>query len=329
MTLDIPLAALKRPLAGALAVTLTACSSMPQLDMQRLKDIKLPGVTAKPSKTAPAPAEPLAPLGERDEIINAVTEDNQFVRFNAGTPGQLLATRPLTGLRSGEQVVSMDYRVAKGQLFALTSQGRLLRLDPETGAVTPVGTDNERLELPADMEPGMDFNPTVDRIRLVGSQGLNMRLHPDTGARVDGDAQAPGLQPDGALIYVAGDLLERTKPYIVATAYTYNKSNEKLTTNYVIDAGVGYLAIQGSMEHAAVVVSPNTGRLQAVGSLGIERFDRASFDIADLNNAAYLATSRKSDRASRFYDVDLNTGQARLIGTIGAGKPVRAMAIEP
>ena len=56
-----------------------------------------------------------------------------------------------------------------------------------SGVVLPAGAT----------EWGFDFNPTVDRIRVVNDRGANLRLHPDTGAQVDGNADQPGLQPDG------------------------------------------------------------------------------------------------------------------------------------
>ncbi len=308
--------------AIALACGLAACSSMPQLDMARIKSIELPGLKPKPS------TEPLAPLGERNEVISAVTDDNVLVHFNAGTPGQIAGSVPISGLKAGEQILAMDYRVAKGQLYALSSAGRLLRIDIDTGAISPIG-EGIALSPGADPDPGFDFNPTVDRIRVVDGEGLNLRLHPDTGARIDGDPKREGMQPDGTLLYRPGDLLSGSKPRIVASAYTYNRTNEKITTNYVIDAGTGYLAVQGSTENAASAISPNSGLLQAVGPLTIERFDHAAFDIADPGNAAFLATTRQGSSGSRLHEVDLGSGQARLIGTIGTGRPVRAIAIEP
>jgi Domain of unknown function (DUF4394) len=183
--------------------------------------------------------------------------------------------------------------------------------------------------LPSSDAWGFDFNPTVDRIRVVSGAGHNLRLHPDTGAQVDGQADTPGVQADGALSYTSGDLLEGVKPRIVAAGYTYNKVNDKITTNYAVDAGAGYLAIQGSLEGAATVVSPNTGRLQAVGPLLIERFDDASFDICDLNNNAYLSTTRRGTPGTKLYELNLGSGQARLIGAVGGNLTLKGLTVVP
>ena len=97
-------------------------------------------------------------------------------------------------------------------------------------------------------------------------------------------------------------------PGIVAAGYTYNKTNDKLTTNYALDGRLGTLVHQGSKEGVQPMVSPNTGRLFAVGSLGLGSFERATLDISDLNNTAYAAITQ-SGKAS-WYRIDLETGRA-------------------
>lgn len=269
-----------------------------------------------------APPEPLA-----KETIHAVTADNRLIRFNAGQPQKLLANVAVTGLQPGETLLGIDYRVARGQLYGLGSGPRLYRIDAATGVATAIG---EPLAVPLDgSEFGVDFNPTVDRIRVVSERGQNLRLHPDTGAVVDGNATLPGLQTDGPLAYDATDVNAGKKPQVVAAGYTYNKQDEKLTTNYAIDAATGSLVHQGSKEGVQPVVSPNTGRLFTVGSLKTAPFERAAFDISDLSNTAYAALTGSERKSSRWVRVDLATGAATAIGTIGGGKAVTGVAIEP
>ena len=269
--------------------------------------------------------EPIGPA--RKETAYAVTVSNQLIAFNAGQPQLILSKQALTGLQAGESVVGIDYRVARGQLYALSSAGRLLRIDTQQAAVQPIG---QPIDVVAGSAPlGFDFNPTVDRIRVVDPSGRNLRLHPDTGAVVDSDPQAAGTQADGRLAYEPGDAAAGRQPHIVAAAYTYNKVNEKLTTNYAIDALQGTLVMQGTREGATPAVSPNTGRLTTVGKLGVPAFSNASLDIADLSNAAFLATDSQGDRESRWYGVDLVTGKATYIGSIRTGEVVRGIAIEP
>jgi hypothetical protein len=261
------------------------------------------------------------------ETLYVVNDANRLIAINGGRPGVPLSDRALAGLQPGERVLGIDYRVARGQLFALGSSGLLYRIDTATASASPVGG-----VIAAPLrgnEYGFDFNPSVDRIRVVSDAGLNLRLHPETGAVVDADPAAAGLQLDGPLAWAGTDRSAGRPAAIVAAAYTYNKDDEKLTTNYAIDAANGLLVIQGSKEGATPAVSPNTGRLTTVGPLRAGAFERASFDIADVSNAAYAALTRSFGRESVLYRIDLATGAATRIGTIAGGRAVAGIAIEP
>lgn len=271
-----------------------------------------------------SPAEPVGAPAR--ETIHAVTASGQLLSFNAGQPQKILSKKALGGLRAGERIVGIDYRVAKGQLFGLGASGQLYRIDATTAIATPVGAP---VALPAGGEYGFDFNPTVDRIRVVTDSGFNLRLHPDTGALVDGDPNQPGVQFDGKLAYDTTDRMAGQTPRIVAAAYTYNKDNEKITTNFALDGASGMLVHQGAKEGATPTVSPNSGRLWSVGSLGIGAFQHASFDISDVSNSAYAGITTADGKATRWYRVDLASGKASFIGTVGGGEPLTGSAIEP
>jgi hypothetical protein len=281
-----------------------------------LTALALAGCATTPNETVGPPAK---------EFIDAVSTSNQLVRFNAGQPQKLLSSRPLTGLAAGDTLIGVDYRVAKGQLFGLGTSGQLYRIDTRTAAASPVGAPTA-LPREGATEWGFDFNPTVDRIRVVNDAGFNLRLHPDTGALVDGDPNQPGVQFDGRLAYDAADANAGKAPGIVAAGYTYNKDNDKITTNYALDGRLGLLVHQGSKEGAQPVVSPNTGRLYTVGSLGIGSFQRATLDISDVSNTAYSAVT--TGQKSVWYRIDLATGRATRIGTV-AGEALVGAAIEP
>lgn len=279
------------------------------------------------------PAEPVNP--PRKEIFYAVTASNQLIAFNAGQPQKILSKKPLTGLQGGEEILGVDYRVAKGVLFALgrsaagsAAEARLYTIDTGSGKATQVGSGTLAVKLQGD-EFGFDFNPTVDRIRVAGNSGQNMRLHPDTGAVVDSNPNEAGIQIDGKLAYAANDANAGKVPSVVAAGYTYNKVNDKITTNYAIDAATESLVTQGTKEGVTPAVSPNTGQLFTVGKLGTGAFARAAFDIADTTGAAFIALTQANGKSSRFYMVNLDTGAATFMGTIGGGEPVRGMSFEP
>jgi hypothetical protein len=280
------------------------------------------------SACSTTPPEAIGPPA-KEEIV-AVSAGNQLLRFNAGQPQTVRERKQLLGLRSGERILGIDYRVARGELYALGAvgtAGQLYKIDVAQARATPVGSG---VALPGEAsEWGFDFNPTVDRIRVVNVNGLNMRLHPDTGAQVDGNPDQPGLQPDGTLAYDAADVNAGKAPAIVAAGYTYNKTNDKITTNYALDGALGTLVHQGTKEGVAPMVSPNTGRLFTVGSLGIGPFAHATLDVSDLSNTAYSGIHQAGAKATRWYRVDLATGRATFIGTVGGGEPLVGAAIEP
>lgn len=290
----------RHPLTIALTLSLGACSSL-------------------------APPEPVGPPA-REEIV-AVSVSNQLLRFNAGQPQQLRDRRPLAGLAAGETLLGIDYRVARGELYALGATGQLYRIDVAAAKATAIGTP---VALPtASPEWGFDFNPTVDRIRVVNAAGWNLRLHPDTGALVDSDPNTTGLQFDGRLAYDAGDVNAGKAANVVAAGYSYNKLNDRITTNYALDGAAGLLLHQGTKEGVAPLVSPNTGRLYTVGSLGIGAFNHATFDISDITPTAYAGVRTAGAKATRWHRVDLTTGRATFIGTVGGGETLVGAAIEP
>ena len=263
---------------------------------------------------------------DRAEKAVAVTASNKLLKFNAGRPGRILSTLNITGLQAGETLLGIDYRVSKDQLYALGSSGRLYTVNEDTAVSSDVGMPFAvRLE---GTQFGFDFNPVVDRIRVISNTGQNLRLHPDTGAVVDSNPTLDGVQTDSKLTYAAGDVNFGKAPVAVGAAYSYNKADTKITTNFALDAATGALITQGSREGVVPAVSPNTGQLFTVGNLGIA-FSTAAFDIQALSDVAFAALNSDAATASRWVTIDLKTGSAKSLGTIGGGERVVGIALEP
>lgn len=249
----------------------------------------------------------------RPETVWAVTETAELLQFNAGQPRRVLRRLPLQGLAEGDRLVGIDFRVARGVLYALSRQGRLYTLDTRTGRLSavadaaPVVLQGERF--------GFDFNPAADRIRVVSDAGQNLRLHPDTGAVAATDPALHWAVPGLAV------------PLVAAAGYTYHQTDDRLTTNYAIELRSGTLLMQGSREGVQPVVSPNTGQLRAVGGLGTGPLEDAALDIADIGNTA-LAALRSGGR-TRLHLLDLGSGRATPLGTVGDGGALWGLAIEP
>jgi hypothetical protein len=263
----------------------------------------------------------------KEELV-AVTASQHLVRFMASFPERLTLRQRLTGLPEGETVADVDYRVARGVLYGATNLGRVVTIDPWTAKVSIVSTSTPTISW-GGQRAGIDFNPAVDRIRVVTSGGMNLRMHPDTGKLIDSNPNEGGVQIDKGLAYVAGDVNAGKSPEVTGVAYTYNKDNEKITTLFGIDRAQGALVRHGSVEGEQPFVSPDTGELRTVGALGLGTLIDVSMDISDLRYLALAAVRTKNEPRSVLYDVDLRSAQTRRLGLIGDGEPVLGVAIAP
>jgi Domain of unknown function (DUF4394) len=170
-------------------------------------------------------------------------------------------------------------RPATGQLYALGSTSRLYTINMSSGAAAAVGTAPFTTLL-SGSSFGFDFNPTVDRIRVVSNTGQNLRLDPNTG-----------------LIAVVDGTLNPGTPAVSAAAYTNNFAGATTTSLYVIDVNTDKLYIQNP---------PNNGTLVEVGSLGINITADNGFDIGGRSGKAYGVFSIGS--LTKLYTLDLATG---------------------
>jgi hypothetical protein len=229
----------------------------------------------------------------------AVDQVNNLYHFHVAAPGVLLGVVAITGLDPGEDILAIDFRPATGQLYGLGSNSQLYVINLVTGAASPVG-GNFTPAL-SGTAFGFDFNPTVDRIRVVSNTEQNLRLNPDTGQVAGSDV---AINPAGSL---------------VASAYTNNFAGAVTTVLYGIDSGTDQLVIQNP---------PNDGTVTPVGSLGVDTTELSAFDIAPGTGLAYAALTPPASGVSSLYTINLSTGAATLGGAIfGFGTPVRGMAI--
>jgi hypothetical protein len=257
----------------------------------------------------------------------ALSTTNDLLRFDTSNPGEVTSTRKVTNLRPGESILAIDARPATGQLYGLGSSSRLYRINPSTGAATQVG-DAFAFPLAGDSFD-LDFNPTVDRIRVVSNADQNFRLNPDTGAVVDGDMATDGIQPDGDLAFDAGDPGAGADPLVVGAAYGSNFPGATTTTLYAIDSAANALLTQGSPGGSPT--SPNTGALFTVGSLGIDVTKRLGFDIVTANgtDSGFAVFQVAGEVRPSLYSVNLTTGAAAPVARIGARQRIADVAILP
>jgi len=256
--------------------------------------------------------------------VTGLTVNDRLVTFVANDPGRLLSEVKVTGVEGDLQ--SVDFRPATGGLYGISSSSdgaRLYLIDPATGSASRVGTTVFAIG----GNLAMDFNPAVDRIRLVSDDGTNLRLNPNNGALA---------ATDGDLAYVAGDRNEGATPRIGSVAYTNNQTAATNgTTLFDIDAALGQLAKQDP---------PNDGGLQSVGAIPQgTKSQFTGFDIyqreAARGGQTWAFVSLFDKGRTTFYEIDLATGKARFFaanpadpasGTVIGGRPhVTDIALKP
>ncbi|MBA2258020.1 MAG: DUF4394 domain-containing protein [Acidobacteria bacterium] len=248
--------------------------------------------------------------------IFGVTTSDRLVFFNSANPCAVSTPRKIEGLQVGEQILGIDFRPATGVLYALGSSSRIYTIDLTTAVATPVGAApfSPALEGTAF---GFDFNPVVDRIRIVSNTGQNLRVHPETGVVI----------VDGRLAYASGDANFGVPPTVAGAAYTNpDRDIATGTTLYDIDVDLHVLATQNPA---------NSGTLQTVGALGVRTNDLLGFDIASVNmlNVGYAAMKLGGGGRGRecgnstLVQIDLATGRVTELGGIGTAQPITGIAV--
>ena len=249
--------------------------------------------------------------------------NDHLVSFSAATPGTLLSDIQLTGLRVGESLVGIDFRPATGQLYAVGSDlstDRVVSINPTTGVVTSVGGTTPSTP---DIFFGTDFNPVVDRLRVVGDADTNRRLNPNDGTLAGTDT---------TLAYAAGDPGFGRNPAVVHIAYDRNNAGGTLTTLFGIDSGTqgGVRTASSSLVRIGGVdgtPSPNGGQLFTVGALGPNVTNFGGFDIQGGSNTAY-AVLRLSG-VSTLFTVNLTTGAVTAVGPVSGTPAIDGIAVSP
>jgi hypothetical protein len=250
-----------------------------------------------------AVAPPPAP---EEADVYGVTDANVLVRFSTLNPALLTTIAPVTGLQESETIVGIDFRPADLVLYGLGSTSRLYTIDTDTGVATEVAELSAGV---AGASFGVDFNPVADRMRVVSEVDENLRINPADAV----------VTVDVNLTYVAADPHAGEGPTVVAAGYTNNFLGAATTSLYVIDAGFDTLAFQDP---------PNNGTLGTIGALGFDSGTRSALDIVGSENSAFAALTPDAG-ATNFCSVDLDTGQATLIGPVGNAVALRAMAVLP
>lgn len=233
-----------------------------------------------------------------------VTTTNRLIAFNTASPGIIIRNVPITNLQPGETILGVDIRPANKLLYGLGSSNQLYIINHVSGAAIRIGAPFTPALQGTSF--GFDFNPTVDRIRVVSNTGQNLRLHPDTVA----------VTVDGSLAYAPADANAGTPARVVAVGYTNPDTNPATgTTLFDIDAGLDLGAIQNP---------PNNGTLNTAIRFGVDTTDHVSLDF-DTAGTAFIAAQLAGGTTSSLFQ--FVGGQGRFVGVIGGGELVTAFTV--
>ena len=256
------------------------------------------------------------------EMIFAINDSNQLFSFDSATPGITTTPTTVTGVTAGFLLRAIDFRPATGQLYAVgtssTTTGQVFVIDTVNNTATPFGvvitlTGNTSTRI------SIDWNPVVDRLRIVTASDQNYRFNPNDML----------LTTDSSLMYAAGDPgggppLGPTANQITAAAYTNNFAGATSTTLYAWDSTYDRLVTIGSVGGSPN--NPNDGMLFTVNSASGPPPSTVSFGLGmdiSISGVAYLNfddfNSDGTPDPEHLGIVDLATGEVTDLGQIGTG----------
>ena len=280
-----------------------------------------PPATTPPATTPPTTPGPVTITGLTDFRS---TKPNTLVNFAAATPNTVVEV-PITGLTAGDTVVGIDVRPSNGLMYAFaratTADGpvgaaSIYVINPATGVVsgrvlvTGVTFDGAT-------SVSVDFNPVVDRMRVITFFGQSVAINVADGAAV-ANTSVQGTTFAAAVAY--------TNSAVTATA-------PASTVLYRID-NQGTTAAPDDL----TIVTPGTGAVAAVGPVGRDLVDVQAFDIGGATNQNALAALRTSATGPHtLYRVNLTTGATAVFNATAAlsliggttGIPLVDIAIRP
>ncbi len=251
------------------------------------------------------------------QTVFGITTDDKLVSFQANLPATVTTPVTITGLSAGHIIVGGDFRPATGQYFILSRKAsadstQLYTLNTVTGAATKVGTGSLAL---GSNQVGFDFNPAVDRIRVVSATGKNFRISPATGTGAT----------DGALAYATGDVNFGKPARVGSIAYTNSFIGTTGTMLFDYDDSLNVLSLQSPPNAGGLVTRGNTGLKQNYTNDITSDMDIA-YNTANGANTAYLMVNGGTSSKDTLYTINISTGAVTVVGALG--DPVNGIALK-
>jgi hypothetical protein len=247
-------------------------------------------------------------------VVYALTADAHLVSFKATSPGTLDTDVAITGLDGSESAVGIDFRPSNGQLYALTSAGRLYTLNPTTGVASggvtlsanPLDATSPYAGL-SGAHFAIDFGSVDDVLRVQSDTGQNLRVNlADNTVITDGTPNVNG-----------------TPAQVFGTAFSNPYAGASSSTHYALDLASNSLVRQTSISGSMTSI----GTLSVGGTPGSFQLE-GGFDIAGGENGlAVVALLPTGATQSTLYRMSLGNGSLTSMGTVGSSAAIRDIAV--
>ncbi len=223
-------------------------------------------------------------------VMYGLGSGGQIYSFDTASPGTVNAI----GSATAPGVVDIDFRGSNNKLYGLASNGSTSTIDTSSGLLTPLFSASHTI---TGGVSGFDFNPTADRMRIVGGGINNFRMVPDGIAGMTAGTVVNGAGgADGQFATPIGVTL-------LDVAYTN-------PFNGIAGTSLFSIGSDGILYSHPAVGAPQFNTLAAVGALGVSLGSDIGFDI-DPSGTGWLVSG------TSLYSVNLATGAATSAGTLG------------
>ncbi len=240
----------------------------------------------------------------------ALTSSNELWSIDIAKANTVAKSVQITGLATNEDLLGIDYRPADGKLYGITKSAVYV-IDDVTGIASSrqaLVASGSTLTFTAPLTGnnfGVDFNPVVDRMRVVSDSGMSLVVNVDTGA-VNRQADIGTIGAGGVAITP-----QPTGFSITGAAYTNSISRPTSTRLWDIDTLGDRLFQQNAAN--------NDSQLSGEVSLGVNATDVNGFDIDGANNKGYAALKVGSSVGLYVIDLAATSNAATLLTPLGNG----------
>lgn len=233
----------------------------------------------------------------------------RLLKFGIRTPNTATATT-VSGLPTGERLLSIDFRPSNGRLYGLTSAGKIFTINPDTGAATLGSTLSVATEIVNGLAAGknyaIDFNPAADALRVVSSG--------------DGDNVSKNYRIPGANLESTGTTVTDTDLTLAGVGTGFGIAQIAYANSFANPAPTGTRLFDVDADNNQLLqqTNANGGTLAVIGPIGTFN-DYGGFDISGGDNGMVLMSNRVlTTGAFSLFTVNLGTGAATA-ATVASG----------